>query len=324
VPVVEEILPDLYKIEVPLPGNPLKAINSYVVKAGDRSLIIDTGMNREECKSTLSSGLKELNLDLNKADFFITHLHSDHLGLVANLVTDASKVYFNQPDADVINAPDHWTSYEYFPEMNGFPYEEFRSAIRNHPGNRYGSQAKLDFSIVKDGDLVNIGDYKFKCVETPGHTEGHMCLYEVEKKILISGDHILTNITPNISLWSYDWDPLDAYLKSLEKVYEMDVILMLPGHRNVSRNCKTRIQELINHHLIRANEVLSILTQGSQNAYQVASQMSWDLSYKSWEQFPSPQKWFATGEAIAHLKYLDGKGNVRRELKGQKALFSLV
>ncbi|MFC2052322.1 MBL fold metallo-hydrolase, partial [Chloroflexota bacterium] len=91
--MTKEILPNLYKIEVPLPRSPLQAINSYIIKAQGRSLIIDTGMNREECISVMSAGLKELAVDLETTDFFITHLHADHLGLVSYLATDNSTVY---------------------------------------------------------------------------------------------------------------------------------------------------------------------------------------------------------------------------------------
>jgi len=124
-------------------------------------------------------------------------------------------------------------------------------------------------------------------------------------------------------LWSDDENPLKEYLTSLDKVYNLDVKLVLPGHRSAFNNYRERIQELKRHHQTRANEVLSILQKGSKNAFQVASQMSWDLTYKSWDLFPVPQKWFATGEAIAHLKYLEEKGKVRREIQEQKVVFSL-
>jgi len=150
-----------------------------------------------------------------------------------------------------------------------------------------------------------------------------MCLYEPSKKLFISGDHILIDITPNISLWSNDENPLNEYLVSLDKVYNLDVKLVLPGHRSTFNNYKERIQELKHHHQTRANEVLSILQKGSKNAFQVASQMSWDLTYESWDLFPIPQKWFATGETIAHLKYLEEKGEVQREVKEQEIVFSL-
>jgi len=320
--VAEEILPNLYKIEVPLPRNPLKAVNSYIIKADGKSLIIDTGMNREECLSVLSAGLTELGVDLNKADFFITHLHADHLGLVSTIATDTSKIYFNQADADIINS-EAWEDYSNFAGINGFPKDELQRAIQSHPGFKYSTKGHVDFHILQEGEAISIGDYLFKCIETPGHTPGHICLYEPDKKIFISGDHILSNITPNISSFSNDENPLKEYLISLDKVYNFDVRLVLPGHRAAFTNFKERIQELKRHHQVRANEVLSILKEDNKDAFHVASQMTWDMSYESWELFPFLQKWFATGEAIAHLKYLEEEGKVRREIKGQKAMFSL-
>ena len=323
--MIEEILPNLYTIEVPLPQNPLKAVNSYVIKAQGQSLIVDTGMNREECMSVLSAGLKELDVDLRRTDFFITHLHADHLGLVSNLATDTSRIYFGQADAAGINSAGSstWDKQSNFARINGFPEDELQSAIRSHPGYRYSSRGQLGFHILKEGDTISIGDYLFRCIETPGHTKGHVCLYEPNKKLFISGDHILIDITPNISLWSNEGDPLNEYLASLDKVYDLEVELVLPGHRSTFTNFKERIQELKHHHQTRVNEVLSILEEGNQDAFQVASQMSWDLDYESWEQFPASQKWFATGEAMAHLKYLEEKGKIRREMQGQKVVFSL-
>ncbi|HJX69139.1 MAG TPA: MBL fold metallo-hydrolase, partial [Dehalococcoidia bacterium] len=80
---MEEILSGLYRIKVPLPGSPLKATNSYVMKGAERSLIIDTGWNREDCMVALVSGLSECGVDPKQADFFITHMHADHSGLVS-------------------------------------------------------------------------------------------------------------------------------------------------------------------------------------------------------------------------------------------------
>ena len=320
--MAEEILPNLYRVEVPLPRNPLKAVNSYIIKAQGKSLIIDTGMNREECMSVLSSGLMELDVDLNKADFFITHLHADHLGLASTMATDTSKIYFNQADADIINS-EAWEEYSNFAGINGFPKDELQRAIQSHPGVKYSTKGYVDFHILKEGDAISIGDYLLKCIETPGHTPGHICLYEPNKKIFISGDHILSDITPNISLFSNDENPLKEYLISLDKVYNFDVRLVLPGHRAPFTNFKERIEELKRHHEVRANEVLSILEKGNEDAFHVASQMTWDMSYESWELFPLLQKWFATGEAIAHLKYLEEEGKIRREIKEQKAVFSL-
>jgi len=271
----------------------------------------------------MQTGLRELGVRLRDTDFFITHLHADHFALVSRLATDTSLVYFNQPDAERHARGGVWDGMAAQARLHGFPERELQSALRNHPGFRYGSRLDMSLSILKQGDTVEIGEYGFICVETPGHTRGHMCLFEPDRKILFSGDHILGDITPNIQSWSDEWNPLREYLFSLDKVYEMDVEVVLPGHRSIFKNCRERIQELKSHHRKRAEEVLSILEKGSRNAFQVASQMSWDIISESWDLFPVSQKWFATGEAIAHLKYLEEKSLVFKEWVEGKIIYSL-
>ena len=321
--MIEDILPNLFRIKIPLPENPLKYLNSYVIMGSKRNLIIDTGLNRKECLDAMQTGLHELNLDLGETDFFITHLHADHFGLVSKLVTPTSKTYFNRPDTEVIEAWGGWESMINYGGRNGFPKDALRAALNSHPGYKFSSKWIPELSILGDDDTITIGDYFFKCVETPGHTRGHTCLYEPTKKILISGDHILIDITPNIQCWSDQDDPLKNYLASLDKVHELDVDLVLPGHRRLFRNHRKRIAELKKHHMNRAEEVLEILGKGPRNAFQVASEMTWDMSYESWEQFPLTQKWFATGEAIAHLRYLEKKGRLLRKTEEEVTLFLL-
>jgi glyoxylase-like metal-dependent hydrolase (beta-lactamase superfamily II) len=321
--MIKELLPNLFRIKIPLPENPLKYLNSYVIMGSERNLIIDTGLNRKECLDAMQAGLHELNLDLGKTDFFITHLHADHFGLVSKLATPTSKTYFNRPDAEIIEAWGGWESMINYGGRNGFPKDALRAALNSHPGFKFSSKWIPELSILGDDDTITIGDYFFKCVETPGHTRGHTCLYEPAKKILISGDHILIDITPNIQCWSDQDDPLKNYLASLDKVHELDVDLVLPGHRRIFRNHRERIAELKKHHRNRAEEVLVILSKGPGNAFQVASEMTWDITYESWEQFPLSQKWFATGEAIAHLRYLEKKGRLLRKTQEEVTLFLL-
>ncbi len=320
--MINEILPNLYKIEVPLPRSPLKATNSYIIRDGVRCLIIDTGWNHETSKSTLSAGLKELRVDLDKADFFVTHMHADHLGLVSTLATKTSTIYSSRAGVENVKAHSDWNSND-FAFANGFPEDERSQAAEAHPGVRYGGQWNIDFHTLVEGDRLSMGDYSFRCLDTPGHARGHMCLYEPDKKILMAGDHILIDITPNIPLWSDNDNPLDEYLHSLDKVYALDVELVLPGHRSLINDCKKRIKELKLHHKNRAAEAFNIVGQGEQNAFQVASQMTWDLDYSDWKLFPPSQKWFAFGEAVAHLKYLEEQGKIQKNKpKGKLATYS--
>jgi len=324
--LISETIPGIFKIEVPLPNNPLKTLNSYVIKSSNRNLIVDTGMNRDECREAMYSGIKALELDLNQTDFFITHMHADHSGLVFDLARENSVIYCSQADTRAINlmsTQGAWDRMKDFARENGFPVAELEDAMQKHPGYRYSPRGHCNFRTVREGDVIKIAGYSFACIETPGHTLGHMCLYDEGYRVMISGDHVLRDISPNISRWSRDEkDPLREYLKSLDKVADLNVDLILPGHRSVFRDLKIRIEELRQHHRHRLDEVLTILSKGEQDAYQVAAMMTWDMTYSSWTSFPVPQKWFATGEALAHLSYLEGQGLVRQKEQQGRWFFS--
>ena len=270
--------------------------------------------------AALVSGLNECDVNLNQADFFITHMHADHSGLVSVLAREGARVYFGQADAEIIRSttPEHWERMIDSARKCGFPGEELEKALGSHPGRRYSSDNSLNISVARDGDTIGVGDYSFECIETPGHTPGHVCLYEPTKRVFICGDHILFDITPNITLSLEDGNPLKEYLSSLDKVYDLDVELVLPGHRSIFGNQKERIRELKLHHQARLEEIISILERGKQNAFQVASQMTWDIGFRSWDLFPPAQKLFAFGEAMAHLRYLEEAGDVgwREDEKG--------
>jgi glyoxylase-like metal-dependent hydrolase (beta-lactamase superfamily II) len=322
--MVEEVVSNLYRIEVPLPGSPLKSVNSYVFKSHERNLVVDTGLNREECREAMEAGLQELGVDLAKTDFFITHLHADHFGLVSRLVKDSSKIYFNRPDKEIIEAWGGWEPMIQYGRRIGFPEDLLRAALNAHPGFKYGSQWVPELSVLHDGETIRAGDYTLRCVATPGHTRGHMCLYEPTKKFLLAGDHMLRDITPNIQCWSDQDDPLKDYLASLDKVDALEVDLVLPGHRILFTDFHVRIHELKSHHRRRADEVLQILEDGAKDAFQVASRMTWDIDCDSWDHFPVAQKWFATGEAVSHLRYLEEQGHVGRTNRGEGVAFRLV
>jgi glyoxylase-like metal-dependent hydrolase (beta-lactamase superfamily II) len=325
--MIEEILANLYKIEIPLPGIPLKSLNSYIIKAPERDLIIDTGMDKEESMTAMQNALTRLHVDLRKTDFLITHLHLDHLGLALRLKTDSSRIFFSLLDAEQVGSPTEWDEMIQFALCHGFPKSELQNLLSCHPGYQFKQsrmQWRLDFDFLREGQWITVGDYLFEVIETPGHSKGHMCLYEPYQKILISGDHLLKEITPTIQSWSEKMDPLNEYLLSLNKIESLDIDLVLPGHGVIFRDCRNRILELKSHHQKRAEEILTLLKQGSQNAYHVASQMTWDADYDLWDSFPVLQRWFSTGEAIAHLKYLEKKGLIHREIRNDTVEFSLI
>ncbi|MBN2062243.1 MAG: MBL fold metallo-hydrolase [Deltaproteobacteria bacterium] len=324
---VDKLEDNLYRIKVPLSGIPLGYVNSYVIKDGKKGLMIDTGLNRNECLEVIQNALSYLKIQLDNLDLFITHFHSDHIGLVGALASPKHKIYLGSEEIKAVrNFDGHGFSFaSRYMIGYGFPAAILDQALNQllaGGARSFAWRPELNLIAVRDGDQIAFGPYSFLCVHTPGHSPGHTCLYEPKKRMLFAGDHILCNITPSVGSMSDDTNPLISYLKSLEKVKALDIDIILPGHRRAIRSPDIRIQELINHHKERCDEILDILTDGPKDAYHVATGISWDLPYSSWKEVPESQKWFATAETIAHLRYMETKGIVRRDdASGEHTLF---
>jgi glyoxylase-like metal-dependent hydrolase (beta-lactamase superfamily II) len=323
--MIEQIIPGIYRIPVPLPGNPLQNTNAYLIRGEKRHLLVDSGFNWPACMQALQQGLDYLEIPLSSLDYFITHLHGDHSGLIYRLSSTGARVYCSQIDASILSKANnraYWQELHNFYTSHGFPRETLH--VQESSLQSQISGGDLNYIYIHDGDEMAIGPYHFIAVSTPGHTPGHTCLYEPEQRLLIAGDHILGDITPNITAWKELEDSLGRYLDSLDKIKLLNIELVLPGHRRLIRDCSSRIAQIEQHHRIRLQEVLSILENGPMYAYQVAGLMSWDMSYPSWEDYPPYQQWFATGEAIAHLDHLTEQRLVKRIPHNGQWLYGLA
>lgn len=321
--MVNRINDNIYRIKISLKGNPLRSLNSYIIISDDRNLLIDTGFNMPQCYEDMAAGLDELKIDMSKTDIFLTHFHSDHCGLVYKLRTPQSKVYIGEDDVSLLYGTtsytgDSWHNFDNMYKVNGYPAEELITAQKSNPAKNLVSQKVEDVTAVKHGDEIRVGDIILKCIHTPGHTPGHMCLYEPVNKIMFTGDHILFDITPNITSWPSLKNALGCYIENLKKMYDYDVLITLPSHRSVKGTMKERIDGLLKHHEQRLLETEEIVRRGNGvNVYDTASKLKWAIRARSWEEFPPVQKWFAFGETMSHIEYLECAGIIyKKEING--------
>ncbi|MHA2364873.1 MAG: MBL fold metallo-hydrolase [Candidatus Hodarchaeales archaeon] len=201
--------------------------NGYVINSGENSLLIDSGLGafRFSWGRSPDNPLKELENVIKSYKvhkIILTHSHLDHTGGVLSLSTDVrNKVHISafHLDANHLERPD----YDYIDPI-------FK--------NKEISPLKID-KHLRDGDKITIGEYLFKVIHTPGHSEGSICLYEPEEKWLISGDTVF----PMGSMGRVDFpgSNSNAMLESLDKIRKLDVKVLLPGHmepinQDVSKN----------------------------------------------------------------------------------------
>lgn len=311
--------PEIYRMLIPLPENPLKTLNSYLIKLENRNLLIDTGFNRPECHEALIENLKELNVDMEKTDIFLTHLHSDHTGLINKIAHKNSKVYIGKIDYEYMfeNLEGfNWEESEKRFASEGFPYEIIERLRDTNQAKIFAPDGMFESILVEDGYKFNVDKLEFTVILTSGHTPGHTCLYLEKEKLLFSGDHILFDITPNITSWLRVKDSLRNYIESLEKIKKLEITKTFPGHRATSDNVYSRIDEIIEHHKSRLTDTLEVIKEKSAKegltAYEIASFMKWNMRGKSWTEFPDNQKWFAVGETLSHLDYLFNENKIEK------------
>lgn len=311
--------PEIYRMLIPLPENPLKTLNSYLIKLENRNLLIDTGFNRPECHEALIENLKELNVDMEKTDIFLTHLHSDHTGLINKIAHKNSKAYIGKIDYEYMfeNLEGfNWEESEKRFASEGFPYEIIERLRDTNQAKIFAPDGMFESILVEDGYKFNVDKLEFTVILTSGHTPGHTCLYLEKEKLLFSGDHILFDITPNITSWLRVKDSLRNYIESLEKIKKLEITKTFPGHRATSDDVYSRIDEIIEHHKSRLTDTLEVIKEKSAKegltAYEIASFMKWNMRGKSWTEFPDNQKWFAVGETLSHLDYLFNENKIEK------------
>jgi len=313
--MIREIEQNIFSFPIPLPGNPLKWLNCYVIRGGSggRSLLIDTGFRMKECADALMQGMWELALEYDKTDVLITHLHSDHSGNARLLQQLGCNIRMTREDHQLI-CRGGWGSENSRYQREGMAPGVLTEIQRKNPALSY-APAPFDADLVRDGDVLSYAGYDMECIQVPGHSPGNLCLYNRSGKIMFTSDHVLFDITPNITAWDGMPDVLGTYLESLQKIYGYDTRVSLPGHRTAGTVfLQERIDQIRCHHQVRLSETYEIVSRcQGMTAYEIAGHMSWNIRTRNWDSFPAGQKWFAVGEALAHLEYLLNRRKIRRE-----------
>ena len=312
--MTEQILENVYRIRIGLPDSPLRVLNSYLLKGSPRNLLIDTGFRHPACRAEMCAALSALGVDMADTDILLTHLHADHSGLAPELAAPETRVYISRREIPWMSGEsrrDIWARDTQRMLDAGFPPAEVYDERTFATSRAMASDPAFDrYLPIDEGDTFSCGGCTLRAVETPGHTPGHMCFWAEAQKTLFAGDHVLFDITPNITAWQGMDDALGSYLDSLRKIDAFDVRLALPGHREPGE-LHARVASLLAHHETRLAEALAVVRANpGATVYELASKMSWRVRCRSWDEFPANQKWFAVGECHSHLLHLAALGRI--------------
>ncbi len=317
-----EIIPGIHQLKIPIPNNPLEYTNIYLAQGDSECLLIDAGWDSEAALQSLKRQLTEIGLDFRDISrIIVTHGHGDHYGLAGKLrEISQARIILHYLDKDLmsqrlINTEEFLRQTEQWMRINGMPANELPMSQLAPMGMRRSIAPTLPDITLRGGETISTGDFNFKVIWTPGHSPGHICLYETTQKILFSGDHILPVITPHISLQPQsNANPLGDFLNSLNMVKQLDVNLVLPAHEHLFNNLQKRIDELLQHHKQRNSEILETIKAEPKTAYQISMKITWmpTLGGVSFQNLAPGDRRMAILETLAHLEAMKIEGKVTK------------
>ena len=322
-PPVELVRPGLWSIPVPIPNNPLRYVLVYAFETDRGPYLIDAGWNTDDAYQTLVDGLGVAGFAVADVQgVLVTHIHPDHYGL-AGRIREASGAWVGLHPADAALIEERYDEPDdllvkigSMLRRDGAPPEEIATLQNASMPVRNWVWAAVPDVLVEDGDRPDIPGWDLTAIWTPGHSPGHICLYEGRHRLMLSGDHVLPRITPNISFHPQAGpDPLGDFLASLDKVAAYDTDEALPAHEHRFKDLRGRVEELKSHHQARFDEVVTAIQGGTTTAWDIASHMTWS---RPWDQIQGWMRRAAVGETLAHLRYLQKLGVVL-EVDGEPA-----
>ncbi|MBL7255965.1 MBL fold metallo-hydrolase [Paractinoplanes lichenicola] len=315
-PPVEQVRDDVWSVPVPIPHNPLRYTLSYAFVNDGGILLVDPGWDTPEGRAALEAGLNRAGATVSDiTGVVVTHVHPDHHGL-SGWLREQSGAWIGMHPVEAQTLPVRvWRDRQPSDDRgwlirHGVPDDE-ASAMTVDPEQLRGvfAMAEPDRAI-EDGDLLPAAGHELRAVWTPGHTPGHLCLHDPGDGILLTGDHLLPRISPNIGVHSgNDGDPLTAYLASLEQTAKFASDEALPAHEYRFRGVGERAAELIHHHEERSREILSAIDpRTGSTAWAIAAALTWS---RGWPALHGMMRRMALAETVAHLQHLDALGSVR-------------
>lgn len=324
-----EIYPHLWRIQLPMPRSYMRFVNLYLIRDADGYALVDCGLPNDESWQALGEQLGTLSVPLEALHtVVVTHGHSDHAGLSPRL-RDASgaQVWLGQDDVTFMRY--HYLEIDQYREMlrvwlerYGAPPSEAAELVGGLDELGHPDGVPNPDRLLQGGEELAVGPYRFEVLATPGHTPGHVCLYEPRHKLFLSGDHVLRHVHPNVSLRPYSTEnPLVGYLRSLRHIADLDVDLGLPGHGEPFAELAERARELEAHQMERRQRVLALLGRKPQTAYELAAEVWADSTPLNWAQFGSHLRRNAIGTLVAHLELLAEEGLIQRDEEDDIATF---
>jgi glyoxylase-like metal-dependent hydrolase (beta-lactamase superfamily II) len=308
----ERVVPGVWRLRLPLPWPGVPHCNAWAIAAGDGIVLVDCGMHEPGSLAHLERALDQVRLRLERVRLLVcTHAHADHYGQAATVLDRSGCELWMHPDHA------HATRGADDPEASLARRVEIarQSGVPEDPLRRYQESGRtrpsgiaevvLPDRLLVEGTEVESDLGTWRTVETPGHAPSHVCLYEPEHRILLSGDHVLGRVS---LYYDYGWtpDPAGEFLASLDRVDALGARLCLAGHARPFTDVDGHVRasrDLVRRRLEATERALAA---GPRTAFEIIDEVHGEQASDTTTQ------WWLT-ETLCYLTHLERTGRVVRE-----------
>jgi glyoxylase-like metal-dependent hydrolase (beta-lactamase superfamily II) len=271
----EKVLPGVWRLRLALPWPGVPHGNAWAVAADGGIVLFDTGIGGEGRMRQFDLALGQVGFAIEDVRLLVcTHSHTDHYGLAASIMEGSGCELWMHPAWEHVRlmADDPATALEHRVEVarqSGVPLE----ALQRYRESRSGTETGID-AIVKPDRLLGPGVEvetdlgAWQVHETPGHAPSHVVFHQPERKLLISGDHLLGR-TVLFFDHGHSPDPVGEFLRGLDEIEPLEVDLVLPGHGRPFRDPEVKIAEARRQVGELIEKVKAALGEGERTAFAI-------------------------------------------------------
>ncbi len=278
-PRTERVLPGAWRLRLPLPWPGVPHGNVWAVASDGGIVLFDTGLGGRGRMRQFDLALAQIGFGLEDVRLLVcTHSHTDHYGLAAPIVEGAGCELWMHPAWEHVRllADDPKAALERRIEIgreSGVPIASLERFRESREDDDHG----IDAIVEPDRDLLpgvevetDLGTWQV--YETPGHAPSHVVLHQPERKLLISGDHLLGR-TVLFFDYGHTPDPIGEFLRGLEEVEPLDVDLVLPGHGRTFRDPQVKIEEARQQVAELLDKLRASLAEGEKTAFEIVAEL---------------------------------------------------
>jgi glyoxylase-like metal-dependent hydrolase (beta-lactamase superfamily II) len=319
---VVQVVDGVQRMALPLGIHGVPTVSAYLLRGDDGDTLVDCGIAAgvdggdpgPDGTAAVAAALTAAGSSLERlARLVVTHAHIDHFGLAGEVVrrsggelwmhrrTDLDLAKYAEPDDAIdrrmLMLADHGL---YGPELTQSS-EGLRDWLPVMPS--VGRPSRL----LDGGELFTAAGRTWEVIHTPGHSPGHVCLWNADERLLCSGDHLLQVVSPPVTFErGFEPDPMGSYLESLDRVRDLAPELVLPGHGAPFRDGARRAEAIAAGKRRRLTQVRELVGDRPRTV----AELTVDLFGAA--QLTGSQRHFVTAEILAYLAYHEVRGGVRR------------